>query len=471
MLSRGLSDSFTFFFAKVLPAAWSEKLSNGFYYDVLNKEMPTEFFLLLFFILFLVYLASVFYCSREKFTKEKLAVVLFTAIVCRLVMIYGIEIHENDTYRYVWDGKVMMTGVNPYLYPPIFAAKKATLGSIEEEHYMKLSKLRKESPLMYKRIGYKSVATIYPPVAQLFFWLSNKLCYDSLIFMKLIFVLVDICVVIAIVFLLNDKGLNPLMSVVYAWSPLVLKEIANSGHYDSLAILGFVCFLLFMERKKENFSSLALSAGILSKFFPVVMLPYLWIRKKYRLCFCIVLFVCALYLPFLIWNGTGLRVFSGLLVYAEKWAINGSVFELFRSLLACVLLPAKAYILAKLLMALVYILSFIYLLYRYAMKDNWMEFSFWAIALMFLFSPVADPWYYCWVLPLLCFYPRPSFIMLSGLLVLSYLDFLNPGQFYSYKKLEFDSLVVVQYVPFYLLLFWESKLCIKTRKLVLLFQP
>ena len=82
---------------------------------------------------------------------------------------------------------------------------------------------------------------------------------------------------------------------------------------------------------------------------------------------------------------------------------------------------------------------------------------FWIMALVFLLSPVQNPWYLCWVVPFLCIFPHRAWIVLTGLVGFYYLDF-----YFDYQELQVLSLWIpwVEYLPFYFLLalqFWESR--------------
>lgn len=50
---------------------------------------------------------------------------------------------------------------------------------------------------------------------------------------------------------------------------------------------------------------------------------------------------------------------------------------------------------------------------------------FYSLAALVLFSPAVQPWYICWLVPFCVFFPKASWISLSGLAVLSYLFYLN----------------------------------------------
>ena len=74
------------------------------------------------------------------------------------------------------------------------------------------------------------------------------------------------------------------------------------------------------------------------------------------------------------------------------------------------------------------------------------------MALVFLLSPVQNPWYLCWVLPFLCIFPWRSWILLTGLVGLYYLEF-----YFDYQDLRqyIPWIPWFEYLPFYLLLAWE----------------
>jgi len=77
------------------------------------------------------------------------------------------------------------------------------------------------------------------------------------------------------------------------------------------------------------------------------------------------------------------------------------------------------------------------------------------MALVFLVSPVQNPWYLCWVVPFLCIFPWRAGILLTGLVGLYYLDF-----YFDYQDINHYAPWIpwFEYIPFYLFLAWELKL-------------
>ena len=81
---------------------------------------------------------------------------------------------------------------------------------------------------------------------------------------------------------------------------------------------------------------------------------------------------------------------------------------------------------------------------------------FLAIAVLFLVSPVGDPWYFCWSIPFLCLFRYRSCLLLSGVLVFSYLNFHSDLWINSQMFLNVPLTNYVIYVPFFLYLAFES---------------
>ena len=65
-----------------------------------------------------------------------------------------------------------------------------------------------------------------------------------------------------------------------------------------------------------------------------------------------------------------------------------------------------------------------------------------------ILSPVCNPWYVCWLLPLLCIHRSPAWLAFTGLVMLSYLYYYDPGLDPAGR--------VVQYGILGSLLLWEE---------------
>jgi hypothetical protein len=143
-----------------------------------------------------------------------------------------------------------------------------------------------------KKVHFGELPTIYPPVSQAVFavcaWLTPPTAslFVRMTLMKAWFVGFDLATLFLIVRLLRFTASPIGLSVIYAWCPLVIKEIANSGHLDALAFfltalaLYIAVSILFgssSDRPPRIWSSagasalLALACG--AKLYPAILLP------------------------------------------------------------------------------------------------------------------------------------------------------------------------------------------------------
>ena len=147
--------------------------------------------------------------------------------------------------------------------------------------------------------------------------------------MKSFFVLFDIASLFLIIGLLIHFKKNPCMSVIYGWSPLVLFEFANGGHYDSIPIFFTLLAVYLTVRNRYWSGTFMLAVATLTKFFSGVLLPILIrpLKKRYVLYFVAVLI--GAYIPYIVWNQAGVNgVFEGLMTYNRQWSYNSSFFAM-----------------------------------------------------------------------------------------------------------------------------------------------
>jgi alpha-1,6-mannosyltransferase len=117
--------------------------------------------------------------QRKKFPAYTLLIILIGGALFRLILVpLDPPRLSTDIYRYIWDGRVQGAGINPYLYLPVDP---------------QVAGLRDDS--IYPSINRKEYAhTIYPPVAQMFFFLVTRLT-QSIPGFKGVLVLVDVMTV------------------------------------------------------------------------------------------------------------------------------------------------------------------------------------------------------------------------------------------------------------------------------------
>jgi F0F1-type ATP synthase assembly protein I len=229
----------------------------------------------------------------KKFPANTLLTILIGAALFRFILVpLDPPRLSTDVYRYIWDGRLQGAGINPYLYVPVDP---------------RLAGLRDDS--IYPNINRKEYAhTIYPPVAQAFFFLVTR-ATQSVPGFKGVLVLIDLVTVGLVAATLRAIGQPAERVIAYAWHPLPIFEFGGSGHIDALMICFIALALFARAHQKSGIAGLALGAATLVKFIPIVLLPAIYRRwdKKLPIAFAITLFV--FYLPYVLGAGTGVLGF------------------------------------------------------------------------------------------------------------------------------------------------------------------
>ena len=200
-----------------------------------------------------LYFIALYALEHTRDNRAVLWLVLLGALAFRLTLFPYPPSLSTDVHRYRWDGHVQNAGWNPYAVAPTDP---------------RLAPLR--DPGWYVMPA-PEIPTMYPPLSELVFRATWRVLPDPVGF-KLPFLLADLAVAAMLAGWIRSTGGRNYQVAIYAWNPLVVVEFASSGHNDALAIACVVATLLII-RRFPAVSTLTLTAGALSKAFPVVLLP------------------------------------------------------------------------------------------------------------------------------------------------------------------------------------------------------
>ncbi|MBV9785097.1 MAG: DUF2029 domain-containing protein [Acidisphaera sp.] len=358
------------------------------------------------------YLAAVALVLRHSLPGRALWLVLGLAAAMRLIPLVSPSFLSSDLFRYVWDGRVQLAGINPYRYIPADPA---------------LQGLR--DPAIFPFINRADYAqTIYQPTAQLIFaaiaWISQ-----TPYAVKAAMVGFEILAIAAMLRLLVLAGLPRTRVLIYAWNPVPVWEFAGNGHVDGAA-LGLVALaLLARGTRRPAWAGVALAAATAIKFLPAVLAPALWRRWDWRMPAAFVATIAALYLCY---AGAGWRIFGFLSSYAgEEGLRTGSGVWLLAGLQLLVPLPAAAGTIYLAGVALC--LTGIGLWMAFARRplagsaDILRLGADTALLATFLLIAISPhyPWYFPWLALSACLAPYRSTVFLSVACLLLYLDPLH----------------------------------------------
>lgn len=276
-------------------------------YDLASRPGLTLVFLVLSF-------GAWWWAARRVETWNGSAGLLGVAILLRLLLLPLPPSLSDDTLRYVWDGRVVSAGFDPYRLAP----ESETLSPLRDE--------------LWQRMPHKHVPTVYPPLALGFFTLASQLPIP-LLAVKALLTLAELAGCWLLIRLARRLGLPAGRTVWYAWNPLAVMEVAGMGHVDALLVAGSVAAVLLLLRPADGRgawsavgAAAAAAGGVLGKLLPVIALP-MWARQSGRpLVFLATAgaILAAALLPVAIASG---GVPPGLTTYGVSWEWNGPLYE------------------------------------------------------------------------------------------------------------------------------------------------
>ena len=389
-----------------------------------------------FFTAFLLYGMALFLCRKNQYAMPKknvtLLIILCFAVCFRLCMLASIPSLSDDFYRYLWEGKLVAAGINPFVHAP-------SDPSLEHLH----------DQAVFPHINHKDYPAIYPPLNQLIFAVS-ALISPTITAMKLPFILFDLLSIAVLMLILRERRDDSSRVIIYAWNPLIIVEFAGSGHLDSAGIFFLMLALYLFSRKKSRPSSLFLAFSFLVKFIPLLLLPFFLTRRKaINLC---IFFITAvvLYLPF---ADAGSKLFESLFAYSQHWVFNASLYEV-------MLWTGLSSLTARVISAALLLLLITGLFYRHAQKtkgeqeESIYRVSYIALGGLLLLTPVLHPWYLCWIVPFLVIFPNTAWIYFTGSVFLSYSILKGYAEAGVWE--ENPVVKLVEYLPFYTLLIYDA---------------
>ena len=340
--------------------------------------------------------------------------VLLLAVILRLL--YLPTPPSNDIARYLWEGRVQHTGVNPYSLPP--------------QHHS-LIPLR-EDPV-WEQINHKDKTAIYPPG---FMLLAKGLTSAPItpFQMNLFFLLIDVVNVALLLRLLALRQRAPIWALLYAANPNVLLAFAGEAHLDALMICAILMTLLAFAHQQWRRMFLMLALAVHMKYFAILLLPFLLRRFNIRR---LGWFALPAILPFFAYTPMA-DIFTSLNTFGHEMHFNSSLHALLGGHLDDYALAAHRCLLG-------FILLFACL--RLKTPDPFTGGALIMTALL-LCSPNVHIWYLTWLAPFLAFYPLRSGLLWMGTIALAY---HAPGlAFAEGAWREVNTLTILAYVPVYI---------------------
>ena len=469
-------------------------LSPRFEYGQDTQARPIVAVLALLAVAFAAHLFGLWAALRLPEDRRLVWTIVAVAVLFRAILVPTAPIQELDIYRYLWDGAVSTQGVSPFRFAPqqVIAALKLDTSASDELPDELSGELRRVSDLCHEqpplstilsRVHYGELPTVYPPVSQVVFaacaWFTPA---DSSVAMRMtvlkgVLVLFDLATLALVIALLRLTGRHVGWGIAYGWCPLVIKEFANSGHLDSIAVFlttaaVYVVVRALFPREEDNAppatgpptlailaAAVLLALAVGAKLYPVVLAPLFAVTvwRHFGLRQVVAAAVTFLLLATVVLLPMASRT-QGLATFFGRWEMNDllfmTVYENLRPQTETLpdrlpwfsIVPESqrdaitepvanafdltqrrgAFFITRVLTVGVWLVVALTLAWRAAKTDkptDWLGTCFLTLAWFWLLSPTQNPWYWTWALPLVPFVRGRAWLALSALVLVYYLRF------------------------------------------------
>lgn len=341
------------------------------------------------------------------------------SIALRIVFIPLHPIGSDDFYRYLWDGKVLANGINPYMFAP----NDPALGFLSSGKIPAL-------------VNFPAMKTIYFPLSQVIFLAAYFTGEESFLGLKVLMLFFEIITMYSLYRLLLKLGIDKKYILIYALAPLPVFQLMIDAHVDGFGITFLILALLFYFGEKKILSYIFIGLSMCIKPTIGIIIPLIFLREtelKERLKTLLTPFsvMLILFLPF-IFNA---NPFEALLVFAANWTFNGFVFDIINSFVH----NNQS---ARLISGGLFLISYSLILIS---RGDFKNKIFDSFLMLLIFSPVVHPWYLLWFAVLIPLAPRWSGVLYISLVSLTAFTILNYKLNGEWK--EYWWVLMIEYLP------------------------
>ena len=368
-------------------------------------------------------LAFVAYLALYRMAGEKQPFwwLIALAVLLRLMLLPAVPSLSDDVYRFIWDGRLLVQGVNPFAYLPVEL--------MEQRLHKSLVGIDKT---LFQLLNSPEYFTIYPPVNQAIFaltaWLFPDSLYGSTVFIRLWLLLAELGSLYLLFLLLRKMALPVKRWLLYALNPLIILELTGNLHFEALMIFFLLMSLYLLRKEQLVWAAFFFALAVSTKLLPLILLPLYWRRlgttKAWQFYLMTAAFTLLMFLPLFSYELlAGLS--QSVSLYFQKFEFNASVYYIIREI-GFVL---KGYNIigsaGRWLAVSTFVGIIIYTLLE--RKDRLPSAWMWVWLIYLLLATTVHPWY---VAPLLAFSIFSSYrfaVLWSGLIFLSYAGYVTDG--------------------------------------------
>ncbi len=415
----------------------------------------------------------ILYCSAWlvfllllKYAKNNIQFLTTIAFLSRVVFILAIPNLSQDFYRFIWDGRMMLEGLNPYLYTPesfiqtgelpIAQAKElyAGMGELNGSHY-----------------------TNYPPINQLCFFIaalfSSHSILGSVIVFKGIIIVADFGTFFFGKRLLKRLNLPVKDIFWYILNPFIIIELTGNLHFEGVMIFFLVWGLYLLHSGKWKWAAVIFALSISVKLIPLLFLPLMFkwfvsrshktdketptpvltgITKLIAFYAIVGITTLLLFAPFFSLEFIN-NYSQTVALWFNNFEFNGSIYYLSREIGYLFRGYNEIAVIGKILPILVFLFVMVLAFSRKKIDTKILiTHMLFAFSFYLFLSTTVHPWYIATLLILSVFTNYKFPLIWSFVIILSYLAYINLNKA---DKSENLWIIALEYAIVYGVFIWE----------------
>ncbi|RZW56987.1 MAG: DUF2029 domain-containing protein [Flavobacteriaceae bacterium] len=410
------------------------------YFGYALERTQHSYLLLSYFSLFLLFLILL---SKTELSFKTYA---FIAFGFRAIFIFSIPNLSQDFYRFIWDGRLILEGINPYLFSP--------------DNFMLNGKFPiAQAQELFEGMGALSSGhySNYPPINQLCFIIaglfSGKSILGSVITLRLLIIAADFGIMHYGMKLLKTLRLPVKSIFLYLLNPFIIIELTGNLHFEGVMLFFMVWSLYLLHKSRWQLAAVVFAFSVSVKLIPLIFLPLLFQKlgwKKSIGFYAIVgLITLILFLPFytdqFIINYT-----ETVGLWFQNFEFNASLYYFMRTLGYMFRGWNEIAIIGKIIPALVVLVIILLSVFR-TNRSTIQLVSAMLLGLTFYYftATTVHPWYIATLLLLSVFTNYKFPLVWTAVIILSYLAYGEKGFNESLY------VIVIEYLLVYGVFIWE----------------
>ncbi|WP_378186390.1 mannosyltransferase [Aquimarina sp. W85] len=187
-------------------------------------------------------------------------------ILFRLLFLFATPNLSQDFYRFIWDGRLLIEGFNPYLTLPASWIAQGNVPIAQAE-------------FLYTGMGALNAShyTNYPPISQLCYSIAalvaNKSILGATVVLRCIIIMADIGILYFGKKILNHLKLPTHHIFIYFLNPFIIIELTGNLHFEAVMIFFLAWAFYLFTKEKWQWAAVVLGLSISVKLVPLLLLP------------------------------------------------------------------------------------------------------------------------------------------------------------------------------------------------------